>query len=59
MPVLRQITACTEPATRFVERRRGVKGRPVDYRMMLCRPHRWLAWPGGQRAAAGGAARRG
>ncbi|MFF4933372.1 hypothetical protein ACFY2H_31445 [Streptomyces griseofuscus] len=57
MPVLRQITACSEPATRVIERRRGVKGRPVDYRMSLCRRHRWLAWPGGQRAAAGNAGR--
>ncbi|MFJ3182394.1 hypothetical protein ACIPJN_28960 [Streptomyces sp. NPDC086796] len=53
MPVLRQITACTEPATRVVERRKGVKGRPVEYRMALCRRHRWLAWSGGQRAADG------
>lgn len=57
MPVLRQITACSEPATRVVERRRGMKDRPIDYRMALCRRHRWLAWPGGQRAAAGDAAR--
>ncbi|MFK0142513.1 hypothetical protein [Streptomyces murinus] len=57
MPVLRQITACTDPAIRVVERHKGVKDRPVEYRMALCRRHRWLAWPGGQRPADGDAGR--
>ncbi|MEV7157207.1 hypothetical protein AB0N77_21705 [Streptomyces misionensis] len=57
MPVLRQITVCTEPAIRIVERRKGVKDRPAEYRMALCRRHRWLAWPGGQRPADGDAER--
>lgn len=48
MSVLRQITTCTEPATLVVVRagRRG--DRAVDYRMAMCRRHRWLAerWGG-------------
>ncbi|WP_327740515.1 hypothetical protein OG749_46500 (plasmid) [Streptomyces nojiriensis] len=48
MPVLRQITTCTAPSTFVVERRTRVRDRPVDYRLEVCRRHRWLAdsWTG-------------
>ncbi|MER6684652.1 hypothetical protein [Streptomyces olivaceoviridis] len=51
MPVLRQITTCTEPATLVVVRA-GRRVRAVDYRMAMCRRHRWLAdcW-GGRRSS--------
>lgn len=51
MPVLRQITTCTEPATLVVVRAGRRRGRAVDYRMAMCRRHRWLAerW-GGRRS---------
>ncbi|MGW4548570.1 hypothetical protein ACWEN4_19670 [Streptomyces violaceorubidus] len=48
MPVLRQITTCTEPSTVVVERRARAHDRSVDYRLEVCRRHRWLAnnWSG-------------
>ncbi|MBK3625718.1 hypothetical protein JHN59_12865 [Streptomyces sp. MBT49] len=48
MPVLRQITTCTTPSTVVVERRTRARDRPVDYRLEVCRRHRWLAdrWTG-------------
>ncbi|MER7688805.1 hypothetical protein [Streptomyces sp. NPDC097610] len=51
MPVLRQITTCTKPAT-LVATRAGRRGRAMDYRMAMCQRHRWLAdrW-GGRRSA--------
>ncbi|QKZ20305.1 hypothetical protein [Streptomyces chartreusis] len=51
MPLLRQITTCTEPATLVVVRTSRRRGRAVDYQMALCRRHRWLAdrW-GGRRS---------
>lgn len=51
MPVLRQIATCTQPATLVVERASRRRSRTVDYRMTICRRHRWLAesW-GGRRS---------
>ncbi|MGC4916356.1 hypothetical protein [Streptomyces albogriseolus] len=48
MPVLRQITTCTEPSTVVIERRTRARDRSVDYRLEVCRRHRWLAdnWTG-------------
>lgn len=48
MPVLRQITTCTEPSTVVIERRSRGRDRAVDYRLEVCRRHRWLAehWTG-------------
>ncbi|MGW3930365.1 hypothetical protein ACWECC_20020 [Streptomyces microflavus] len=48
MPVLRQLTACSEPATHVVEGRSRKKGRALEYRVEVCAGHRWLArhWPG-------------
>ncbi|WP_435057682.1 hypothetical protein [Streptomyces sp. bgisy060] len=48
MPILRQITTCSEPSTVVIERRSLTSDRPLDYRLELCRRHRWLAenWTG-------------
>ncbi|MDF3303041.1 hypothetical protein [Streptomyces tropicalis] len=48
MPVLRQLTACTAPATHMVEGRSRTKERALQYRVEVCARHRWLAghWPG-------------
>ncbi|MFI5867115.1 hypothetical protein [Streptomyces sp. NPDC051546] len=48
MPVLRQLTACSAPATQVVEGRSREKGRALQYRVEVCVRHRWLAqhWPG-------------
>lgn len=48
MPVLRQLTACSAPATHMVEARSRTRGRAVEYRVEVCARHRWLArhWPG-------------
>jgi hypothetical protein len=48
VPVLRQITTCTEPSTVVIERRGRARDRTVDYRLEVCRRHRWLAsnWTG-------------
>ncbi|MEU8542961.1 hypothetical protein AB0C52_23745 [Streptomyces sp. NPDC048717] len=46
MPVLRQLTACSAPATHVVEGRSRTTG--LTYRVETCAGHRWLArqWPG-------------
>lgn len=56
MPVLRQITTCTEPSTVVVERRTRARDRPVDYRLEVCHRHRWLAstWTGRRDAEGAG-----
>ncbi|MEU9761922.1 hypothetical protein AB0D98_19675 [Streptomyces sp. NPDC047987] len=48
MPVLRQLTVCSAPATHVVEARSRKKGRVLKYRVEMCASHRWLArpWPG-------------
>ncbi|MCX4681340.1 hypothetical protein OG413_45365 [Streptomyces sp. NBC_01433] len=48
MPVLRQLTACSAPATHVVESRCRKKGRALEYRVEVCERHRWIAghWPG-------------
>ncbi|MCL6731038.1 hypothetical protein [Streptomyces neyagawaensis] len=54
MPVLRQITACAEPAALVLVRAGRRRGRAVDYRMAMCRRHRWLAErSGGRRSTPG------
>ncbi|MEV5043548.1 hypothetical protein AB0N20_02330 [Streptomyces griseoincarnatus] len=56
MPVLRQITTCTEPSTVVIERRGRARDRSVDYRLEVCRRHRWLAssWTGRRSTAGAG-----
>ncbi|WP_030578565.1 hypothetical protein [Streptomyces anulatus] len=56
MPVLRQITTCTEPSTVVIERRVRARARSVDYRLEVCRRHRWLAsnWTGRRSTAGAG-----
>ncbi|MFB8310124.1 hypothetical protein ACFC5T_16365 [Streptomyces sp. NPDC055961] len=56
MPVLRQITTCTEPSTVVIERRARARDRSVDYRLEVCRRHRWLAenWTGRRSADGAG-----
>lgn len=56
MPVLRQITTCTEPSTVVIERRIRARDRSVDYRLEVCRRHRWLAsnWTGRRSAEGAG-----
>ncbi|MFJ4343230.1 hypothetical protein [Streptomyces sp. NPDC088915] len=48
MPVLRRITTCTAPSTLVVERATRHPDRPYDYRLQVCRRHRWLTeqWTG-------------
>ncbi|MFD3729026.1 hypothetical protein [Streptomyces sp. NPDC058671] len=57
MPVLRRITTCTTPSTLIVERATRHLDRPYDYRLQVCRRHRWLTeqWTG-RRTVAGPAA---
>ncbi|MEW2434389.1 hypothetical protein AB0952_09415 [Streptomyces caniferus] len=45
---LRQTTTCAEPAVRTIECRSRKAGRALEYRLLLCDRHRWLArsWPG-------------
>ncbi|MFC7983318.1 hypothetical protein RI578_41100 (plasmid) [Streptomyces sp. BB1-1-1] len=56
MPVLRQITTCTEPSTVVIERRVRARDRSLDYRLEVCRRHRWLAsnWTGRRSAEGAG-----
>ncbi|MFF9458073.1 hypothetical protein [Streptomyces flaveolus] len=56
MPILRQITTCTATSTVVVERRTRAGDRPVDYRLEVCRRHRWLAdsWTGRRGAESAG-----
>ncbi|MER6218916.1 hypothetical protein ABT213_33450 [Streptomyces sp. NPDC001674] len=48
MPVLRQLTVCSAPATHVVEAHSRTKDRALAYRVEVCERHRWLAgqWPG-------------
>ncbi|MFD8900519.1 hypothetical protein [Streptomyces ardesiacus] len=48
MPVLRQLTVCSAPATHVVEARSRKEGRVLEYRVEVCASHRWFArsWPG-------------
>ncbi|AVI00042.1 hypothetical protein C5L38_35500 (plasmid) [Streptomyces sp. WAC00288] len=54
MPVLRRITTCTAPSVLVVERATQRPDRPYDYRLQVCRRHRWLIeqWHG-RRTEAG------
>jgi hypothetical protein len=56
VPVLRQITTCTELSTVVIERRARARDRSVDYRLEICRRHRWLAnnWTGRRSAEGSG-----
>lgn len=56
VPVLRQITTCAEPSTVVITRRTRARDRPLDYRLELCRRHRWLAdgWIGPRSEAEAG-----
>jgi hypothetical protein len=48
MPVLRQLTTCTAPATHVIERHSLKAGRPLEYRLGVCdRARGWLSgWKG-------------
>ncbi|RSS81679.1 hypothetical protein EF919_39980 [Streptomyces sp. WAC02707] len=56
MPILRQITTCTESSTVVIERGVRARDRSVDYRLEVCRRHRWLAdhWTGRRRTVDAG-----
>ncbi|WP_457541806.1 hypothetical protein [Streptomyces filamentosus] len=56
MSVLRQITTCTAPSTLVIVRASRRTGREADYRLEVCRRHRWLAdqWSGRRSAEGAG-----
>lgn len=57
VPILRQLTTCSDPSTVVITRRSRAADRPLDYRLEICHRHRWLLgkrWPGRRSSESAG-----